>query len=594
MFTSINILGIAPYEELNKSMNIVSKQFKQINTDIFTANLEEGKQLATTLSYNDYDVIISRGGTAELIRQFVSIPVIDVSISIYDILGAIRLAEGYTENFAIVGYSSITETAHLLCDILGYSIKIITLNDTVTASDVLDRLVEESYELILCDAITNQVSLTKPLNTILITSGTESIKHAFLEAINISTYLKSFKHTNLLLEQSLNHQNKNFIILNHDFQIQFSNVSVELKYSIPKLLSTKNDIGRENQYYLTIKDKLYNIHTRKIIIDKLTYYSCIITISTPPIINNKFGVIYQKRSEIVDIFTTQILSTKFIQETIHQELEKIKNYHNAIMIFGEIGTAKSSIAYQTYLNQEIHNNNLISINSKLLDDKMWKYLINPSNGPLVGENNTILFQNIEKLTLYDVERLIILIKNTKLLQRNNLILIYNTNDVTDETIYNRLLSELRCSSIYAPSLKERKNELNILITLLLNKINIECNKKILGFEPNALKIFLDFDWPGNLNQLQLTLKELVINTTSHYISEFQVNTVLNKENIINKISTNNYTSNNLQYIRKNHTLFDYTKEIIENILEQNNGNHTKTAIQLGISRTTLWRYLNKN
>lgn len=594
MFTSISILGIAPYEELNKSMSIISKQFKQINTDIFTADLEEGKQLATELSHHDYDVIISRGGTADLIRQYVSIPVIDVSISIYDILGTIRLAEGYTKNFAIVGYSSITETAHLLCDILGYNIKIITLSDTIVASDVLDTLVEESYEMILCDAVTNQVALTKSLNTILITSGTESIKHAFSEAIALSTYLKSFKHNNLLLEQSMNHQNQHFIILNEDFNIEFTNVSVELKYSIQKFLRMKKDLGNENQYYHTIRNKLYIIRTKKIVIDKLTYYSCTINPSTPPIINNKFGIFYQKRSEIVDIFTTQILSTKFIQENIHQELDKIKNYYNAIIIFGEIGTAKSSIAYQTYLNQEIHNNNLISINSKLLDDKMWKYLINPSNGPLVGENNTILFQNIEKLTLHDVERLIILVKNTKLLQRNNLIFTYNTNDVTDETIYNRLLSELRCATIYAPSLKERKNELNIITTLLLNKINIECNKKVLGFDPNALKIFLDFDWPGNLNQLQLALKELVINATSHYISEFQVSTLLNKENIMKKISTNSINLINFQNIKEKPTLFDYTKEIIENILEQNNGNHTKTATQLGISRTTLWRYLNKN
>ncbi|MBC9705090.1 MAG: helix-turn-helix domain-containing protein, partial [Lactobacillus sp.] len=38
-------------------------------------------------------------------------------------------------------------------------------------------------------------------------------------------------------------------------------------------------------------------------------------------------------------------------------------------------------------------------------------------------------------------------------------------------------------------------------------------------------------------------------------------------------------------------LFDYTKEIILHVLDQNEGNQTKTANQLGISRTTLWRYL---
>ncbi|MFM2487154.1 PrpR N-terminal domain-containing protein [Enterococcus avium] len=146
--------------------------------------------MASELFENDYDAIISRGGTADLIRQVVSIPVIDVSISIYDILGTIRLAKNYTENFAIVGYASITETAHLLCDILGYTIKIITLDESTDTSMTLDILIEEQYEMILCDAITNRLALTKSINTILITSGFESIKHAYQEALTIAKQLK--------------------------------------------------------------------------------------------------------------------------------------------------------------------------------------------------------------------------------------------------------------------------------------------------------------------------------------------------------------------------------------------------------------------
>ncbi|MBU5582435.1 hypothetical protein KQJ29_21050 [Enterococcus sp. S181_ASV_20] len=127
--------------------------------------------------------------------------------------------------------------------------------------------------------------------------------------------------------------------------------------------------------------------------------------------------------------------------------------------------------------------------------------------------------------------------------------------------------------------------------LLLNKINIECNKDVLGFEPNALKEFLAFEWPGNFNQLQSALKELVINATTHYISEHQVIQLLKKERLIQHFSDSHLGSFTLQTKVENPTLFDYSKEIILNVLEQNNGNQTKTAEQLGISRTTLWRYL---
>ncbi|MGM0213409.1 PrpR N-terminal domain-containing protein [Enterococcus sp. AZ109] len=591
MTTTIKLLGIAPYEELNNSMNIVSKQFSDIQSDIYTADLEEGQRLAAELYSDDYDAIISRGGTADLIRRSVSIPVIDVSISIYDILGAIRLAENYTKNFAIVGYSSITEKAHLLCDILGYNIKIITLNDTTDASKTLDILSKEHYEMILCDAITNRLALTKSLNTILITSGFESIKHAYQEALTISTYLKKVKHEKAILEQGISSQKQEGMIFDENFQIQFSNLGAPLEETILKYLRAKGELENENQFYPTIRNKIYNLHTKSFTVDDSTYYSCIVKISSPPVTNNRLGILYRKRAEVADIFKTKLLFTRFIQESTKQELQKVKNNYQAILIFGETGTAKSNIAYQAFLNQETHNNNLISIDAKLINEKMWKFLMNASNGPLVDANNTIMFEHVEQLSLVDVERLITIVKNTKLLQRNQLLFTYDTNRSSEQTIYNRLLVELNCASIYAPSIKERRNELSVITTLLLNKINIECNKEIMGFDPNGLKEFLAYDWPGNLNQLQSAIKELVINATTHYISEHQVSELLKKERLIQNFSTNKLASFTFKNTVEHPTLFDYTKEIILTILEQNGGNQTKAAEQLGISRTTLWRYL---
>lgn len=594
MSAKIKILGIAPYEELNNSMSIVSKQFKEVESDIYTADLEEGQQIAAELFGNSYDAIISRGGTADLIRQVVSIPVIDVSISIYDILGTIRLARNYTENFAIVGYASITETAHLLCDILGYNIKIITLDELTDASMTLDILADENYEMILCDAITNRLALTKSINTILITSGFESVKHAYQEALTIARQLKRVIHEKLVLEESLKQQKQDFVIFEETFDVHAANVSHDLSSSTAKFLSTKKDMTDENQYYHTFRNRVYMILVKKIVVDDRIYFSCNLKVSTPPIINNRFGIFYQKRPEVEEIFTTKLLFTQFIQDETKRELQRVNNFYSALIIVGETGTAKSSIAYQAFLNQEMHNNQLISIDAKLMNDKMWKFLVNPTNGPLVDEHNTLLFQNVEQLSVRDAEQLITIVKNTKLLQRNNLLFTYNTNNVSEEKIYNRLLFELNCASIYATPLKERKHELSVITTLLLNKMNIECNKEVIGFDPNALKEFLAFEWPGNFNQLQAAIKELVINSTTHYISEHQVIQLLRKERLIQNFSDSHLGSFTLQTKVEKPTLFDYSKEIILNVLEQNNGNQTKTAEQLGISRTTLWRYLKED
>ncbi|MGO2083801.1 PrpR N-terminal domain-containing protein [Vagococcus sp.] len=588
------ILGIAPYEELKNSMEVVGQEISDIQTDIYTADLDEGRQMALKHYHDDYDAIISRGGTADLIRQSVSIPVIDVSISIYDILGAIRLADNYTNNYAIVGYSSITEPAHLLCDILGYNIKIITLNKKSDASHILDNLNQENFEMILCDVITNRLALSKSLNTILITSGYESVKKAYNEALTIIRFLKKEKHQKLMLEASLQLQEQDTIIFDTKFNPYFSTLSESLEISLLHFLTTRPHLDNNEQYYYNKSEKIYHLLINHLIIDETLYFSCKVKSMTPPIINNRFGITYQKRTEVVDLLRTQLLFSKFIQDKTKIELKKAASFYNALIIIGEVGTEKSNIAYQSFLNQKSHRNHLITIDVKLVNDKLWKFLLNSNNSPLLDENNTILFKNMEQLSAKDTDTLISIIKNTKLLQRNHLLFTYNSNNEKDNTVYNTLHMNLNCGRLYIPSLKERKNELNAMTTLLLNKINIECNCEIIGFDPKALEAFLDYDWPGNFKQIQAGLKELVINAKTHYISEHQVTQLIKKEQLVHNFSNYYLSSFSLPDTVEQPTLFDYSKHIILSILEQNEGNQTKTARQLGISRTTLWRYLKNN
>ncbi|HCW35508.1 PrpR N-terminal domain-containing protein [Mammaliicoccus sciuri] len=591
MTQNIKILGIAPYEELNISMTSVGKQFPNLNSDVYTADLKEGQELATKLYQTGYDAVISRGGTAKLIKETLNIPVIDVSISIYDILKAIRLTENYTDRFAIIGYPSITEKAHLLCDIMGYKIEIYTITEQMDVDQQLDELVSKNYELILCDAITNQLAMNKPLKTILITSGFESIKHAYEEAISSVNQIRKVQHNKALVEQAINSQNQQYIIFDQTFSILFSSVSEILETQAIHYLKTRKTLKSSNQFYTTFHDQLYNLNVERFQLDEFIYYSCLITQQPIPKLNNKLGVQYQKQSTIADIFSTKLIYKQFISEDVKQDIQQYVQHYHSYIVYGETGTAKKNIAYQIYLSQHTNHNYLITINCKLMNDKLWSSLVNSTNGPLVNQHNTILFESIEQLSLQELERLTSLIKVTNLLKTNSLIFTYDSKTSDNSAKLSILMNKFNSANIYAAPIRERKNELSIIVTLILNKINIECGKDVLGFDPSAFQVFLDYDWPGNFNQLQYAIKEFVINANSHYISANQVNDLINREEILNKVSI----VEPLSFSSKNNavqpTLFDYTQEIILNVLEQNDGNQTKTAQQLDISRTTLWRYL---
>ncbi len=586
----VKLLGIAPYEELMSAMTQVSQQFEQLEIDLYTADLDEATKLIKQLPLENYDAIISRGGTAKLLRKNASLPVIDIPISIYDILGAIKLANNYTEHFAIIGFSNITEIAHQICDILQYNVQIITIEDTKNIAKTLQELKNQQLEMLLCDVVTYKYALDHSMNAILITSGLESIKHSFTQAISLANNLKSSKEMNLLLSQIIMAQSQQILLFDRQFHANFSNIDSPLQKSILHFLSSRLSDEKEQVLYHTHHNQVYQLRVKQLDIEMNRFFLCEVKKSTPPIINNSFGIDYLSYDEVQDSINKRLNLAGYMQESAKNQIEKLSHAYNTMIIYGEEGTAKTSLAYLAYLHQKNKTQNLIVVNSKLLNERTWKFLLNSSNGPLVETNHTFLFRNIEQVSMNDIEKLLTIIHNTKLLNKNNLLFTYNTKEQeTDMKIFNQLMYKLDCCNVYSPSIAERKHELQGIITRLLNRMNIECNKEVLGFEPNALQALLQFQWTGNLHQLQRCIKKLVLNANGYYISENQVLELLQQEQ--NSFHVQQLTQGAQPLIMQNKTLFDYTQEIVLAALDQNDGNQTKTAKQLGISRTTLWRYL---
>ena len=122
----IKVLGIAPYEAMKTIMEKLARKRPQMDLDVYVGDLKKGVDIAQKYTQANYDVIISRGGTAEMIGKVTHIPVIEISLSVYDILRAMKLAENYSDKYAVVGFPGITGSAHLLCDLLQYKLDIVT------------------------------------------------------------------------------------------------------------------------------------------------------------------------------------------------------------------------------------------------------------------------------------------------------------------------------------------------------------------------------------------------------------------------------------------------------------------------------------
>ena len=151
----IHILGIAPYEGMKTAMERAAESYPNIKLDTAIGDLDEGTAIVKGIPVDAYDCIISRGGTAEQIRKISTIPVIDIQLSVYDVLRSIKLAENYGGRYAIVGFPSITEPAHILCDLLRYNLDIITIHGRDDVVETLNQLHQEGYRMVVGDMVTH-------------------------------------------------------------------------------------------------------------------------------------------------------------------------------------------------------------------------------------------------------------------------------------------------------------------------------------------------------------------------------------------------------------------------------------------------------
>lgn len=140
------ILGIAPYQNLKTAMILAAEKYEEVELTAYTGNLEDGVQLASQHMNEGFDLILSRGGTAEMIRTIASIPVIEIPVSINDLLRAILLLENVTEPYAVVGFPNITRPAHALSEMMIYKMNIVTIHHPNELDSALKALKEEGTE----------------------------------------------------------------------------------------------------------------------------------------------------------------------------------------------------------------------------------------------------------------------------------------------------------------------------------------------------------------------------------------------------------------------------------------------------------------
>jgi DNA-binding NtrC family response regulator len=302
-----------------------------------------------------------------------------------------------------------------------------------------------------------------------------------------------------------------------------------------------------------------------------------------------------------------IIGTSDAIQKVFSVMEKVIPSKANILITGESGTGKGLVAQAIHESGPRMDKPFISINcgaipENLLESELFGHkkgsftsAIDDKKGLITMANNGTLFlDEVGELPLALQVKLLNVIQSKELTPVGDtrviavdIRIIAATNAdlmqrVKDGRFREDLYYRLNVIEIRVPSLRERKDDIPLLIKHYLKVFNDEAGKKIKDIDYEAMKAMLAYDWPGNIRELRNTLERAVV------LAEGEIVTLHDLPDKFRSLDLEGIATSSLRQ-----ALDDYEREYIRRSLAESKGNKEATATRLGIDLATLYRKLKK-
>lgn len=276
----------------------------------------------------------------------------------------------------------------------------------------------------------------------------------------------------------------------------------------------------------------------------------------------------------------------------------------SVLIIGESGTGKEIIAKSIHQQSQRKNNNFIAVDcgaipKELAASEFFGHLKGSFTGAIsdkmgyfeAANGGTIFLDEIGNLSYENQIQLLRALQERKIkpVGSNKEInvdirIITATNEDLREAVKNGdfredLYHRINEFSIESPSLKDRDEDLMLFADYFLEKANQQLNKDVIGFSPEVVSIFQNYNWPGNLRELQNCVKRATLLTRGDFIESdvlpaefFQIQKQQSRAD-------------------DSFSLSDNEKEAIIHALSKAKNNKSEAAKLLKITRKTLYNKL---
>ena len=290
-------------------------------------------------------------------------------------------------------------------------------------------------------------------------------------------------------------------------------------------------------------------------------------------------------------------------------LESVAQTDSSVLLTGESGTGKELAARAIHLNSARRTGPFMAVNcSAFVESLIESELFGHEKGAFTGaiktntgrfelsKGGTLFLDEIGDLSIAVQTKLLRVLEThefervggNKTIKMETRIIAATNKNLNEEIIKGKFREDLfyriNVINIHLPPLRERKDDLPLLVNHIIEHFNDKFGKSVKQFSSSAYEFITEYEWPGNIRELENVIEHCFILCNSN---------VIQTEHLPKSIREGNHkdTSKRSMHYKKN--ILETEKEIILTALERNKWNKKLTAGELKINPSTLWRKMKK-
>ncbi|HZK24828.1 MAG TPA: sigma 54-interacting transcriptional regulator [Oscillospiraceae bacterium] len=610
-------IAIMSYRWLTSLIRKIEGKFiEHVNLTIIDALLEDALAEAQKMEEKQHvDVFVSAGGNARLLAQYLNSPFLEIQVTGFDILLALKKAGQYGDRIGVLTYRHKLPYLAEVTDMLNYDVRELTYNALSNIDIVLEQLQNEGINTVVGASLVLERAQERGMNGVFIYS-VEGIERTLESAVKIAYSKKIESEKAERLRVILDFAYSGIIATDKYGKITAFNPSAAKIMGITR----RNVMGR------SVSKAIPNTRLMEVLTSAQSELNQIQSIGEIKILTNRVPIMVN--GEVTGAVATfqDISAIQKAEETIRARLYKkgflakatvedvlgdsvvmrqvkrkaclYAKTDSTVLIFGESGTGKELFA------QGIHNAstrskrpfiavNCAALPENLLESELFGYEDGAFTGARKGgkagyfelaHGGTIFLDEIGEISEKLQARLLRVLEEREVMRIGgdriipvNIRVVAATNRklwqlVEKGKFRQDLYYRINVLELEIPPLRHRKEDIQLLGGYFLANFRRELERGEIA-EIMSYPQFQSYHWPGNVRELKNVMERLAVLYENGTDYKELLATFFNKQNAV--------------------TLLNSEEEEIEKVLQEVGGNKSEAAKRLGISRTSLWRKLKK-